>query len=38
MKIIGAFQLSHRPSHRGRWGHRPRRAAPIGGDTNRRQF
>ena len=26
------------PAHRGRWGHRPRRTAPVGVPTNRQKF
>ncbi len=31
-------KFSHGRSDGGRWGHRPRRTAPVGGDTNRRKF
>ena len=31
-------KLSHGLAYCGRWGHRPRRAAPVGVSTNRRQF
>lgn len=32
------FKLSHGPSYCGRWGHRPRCAAPVSVPTNRQQF
>lgn len=31
------FKLSHSWANRGRWGHRPRRTAPVGVPTKRRQ-